>query len=100
MTKHYCGTGQFPHEPGEGCSEFATPVDSPAWDPMTMSWFAQPNDLIGGWCVMPIPKPPSCGVAEVADFCREEVARHVAELHNAWLVGAALPRAHAPEATQ
>jgi hypothetical protein len=29
MTQHYCGTGQFPHEPGEGCSEFATPVPEP-----------------------------------------------------------------------
>jgi hypothetical protein len=83
--QHFCGTSAFAHEPRDGCSEFATPVDPPGYDPMTMSWFAQPDDLIGGWCVMLTDEPPSVGGIQVADFCHERVARHVAELHNGWL---------------
>lgn len=50
-------------------------------------WYAHPNDLIGGWCVMPVDQPPSCGVGEVADFTRQEIAEHIAGLHNARLAG-------------
>jgi len=49
---------------------------------MTSSWYAQPNDLVGGWCVMPVDLPPSSGFFEVADFCDERIARYVAKLHN------------------
>lgn len=49
------------------------------------TWHAQPNDLIGGHCVMPVPHPPSCGIPEAADFCHELTAVHIAELHNAAL---------------
>lgn len=48
-------------------------------------WFARPNDLIGGWCVMPVDEPPSQGVPEVADFTTRELAEHIAQLHNDWL---------------
>ncbi len=48
-------------------------------------WFARVNDLIGGWCVMPVDEPPSLGVPEVADFTTRELAEHIAALHNHWL---------------
>jgi hypothetical protein len=56
------------------------------------TWYAQPNDLIGGHCVMPVDQPPSSGHPEAADFCHELVAVHIAELHNAALAarGAAI----------
>lgn len=48
-------------------------------------WYARENDIVGGWCVMPVDEAPSCGVAEVADFTTRELAGHIAGLHNAWL---------------
>jgi hypothetical protein len=60
-------------------------------DVLGVPWYAQPNDLIGGWCVMLSDEPPSFGGNEIADFCSEEVARHIAELHNAHLAAAAVP---------
>lgn len=45
-------------------------------------WFARPNDLIGGWCVMPVDEPPSSGIPEVADFTTRELAEHIVSLHN------------------
>lgn len=41
-------------------------------------WYARRNDLIGGWCVMPVDEPPSQGVPEVADFTSHELAEHIA----------------------
>lgn len=60
-----------------------------AWEASTLAatWYAQPNDLIGGWCVMASDEPPSSGGPEVADFSTERLARHIAELHNASLAG-------------
>jgi hypothetical protein len=52
---------------------------------MQSRWYARPNDLIGGWCVMPVDEPPSGGMPEVADFIRQEAAGHIAALHNQWL---------------
>lgn len=52
---------------------------------MTNKWYAYENDLIGGWCVMPIDAPPSSGIFDVADFIDEDAAKHIAELHNYWL---------------
>lgn len=46
-------------------------------------WFPQENDLIGGWCVMPVNEPPSGGCFSVADFISERTARYIAALHNA-----------------
>lgn len=49
-------------------------------------WYAQPNDLIGGWCVMPVDATPGVSnMPEVADFTTEQAARHIAFLHNQWL---------------
>ncbi len=49
------------------------------------AWYPQPEDTIGGHCVMPVPRPPSSGFPYAADFCSELVAVHIAELHNAAL---------------
>lgn len=54
-----------------------------------MPWFARPNDLTGGWCVMPADEPPSSGIAEVAGFTTRELAGHIARLHNDWLLESA-----------
>jgi hypothetical protein len=62
-----------------------TPDGQGREDPLTVPWYAQPDDLIGGWCVMLTDDPPSAGGIQVADFCHEGAARHVAELHNGWL---------------
>lgn len=48
-------------------------------------WYAQPDDLIGGACIMPIDLPPSSGHPSVGDFLSDEIARHIVELHNAAL---------------
>ena len=54
--------------------------------PLECKWWAKPNDLIGGWCVMPDDTTPATSTDyEVADFCSKEAAEHIAELHNAWL---------------
>lgn len=47
-------------------------------------WLAQPEDTIGCWCVTvaAIPGTPASGNPPIADFCTEEVARHVAHVHN------------------
>lgn len=52
---------------------------------MNTKWYARENDLIGGWCVVPLDLPPSSGIWEIADFIDERAARHIAWLHNAWL---------------
>lgn len=50
-------------------------------------WYAMPEDTIGGWCVKTNEIPPSqSSVDEVACFISEEVARHVADIHNNWLM--------------
>lgn len=50
------------------------------------TWYPKPNDLIGGWCVMNVDKPPSevdnKTEFDVADFIPEPAARHIAALHN------------------
>ena len=53
---------------------------------LRVRWFAKPNDLIGGWCVMPVDATPGeANLPEVADFTTELMANHVAYLHNQWL---------------
>ena len=59
-------------------------------DPKEYKWFPVKNDLIGGWSVATIDKPCSQldlkkGEIEVADFISEDLARHMADVHNAWL---------------
>lgn len=60
------------------------------WEPTAVRWFAVVNDLIGGWAVSHVDKPLSQqdweqGEGEIADFCTEAVARHIVDLHNAWV---------------
>lgn len=59
-------------------------------DFLEQRWYAKPNDLIGGWCVMNCDKTPAeadynKGEGDVADFINEETARYIADLHNAKL---------------
>lgn len=57
-------------------------------------WYAQPDDLIGGWCVADVNRPPStftdpppgtpaAGCRYIAAFTDEASARRIAALHNA-----------------
>jgi hypothetical protein len=48
---------------------------------------AQPDDLIGGWCITLKDdwRTPAEGARTLADFCDEPLAVHVADLHNKWL---------------
>lgn len=50
-------------------------------------WYARPNDLIGGWSVMPVDGRVSDGWPEVADFVTEDLAEYIADLHNKRLTG-------------
>jgi len=52
---------------------------------LSVKWYAQPDDLIGGWCVSIIDRPPSEGPGNIGDFMSEDIARHVVETHNRWL---------------
>lgn len=65
---------------------------------MSSPWYAKPNDLIGGWCVMDVDLTPGQAdqmefakgakefiLHEIGDFLTKEMAQHVADLHNAWL---------------
>ena len=55
-------------------------------DYLNQEWFAMPEDTIGGWCVKTNEIPPSQDpTGEVACFISEEVAKHVANIHNTWL---------------
>lgn len=54
---------------------------------LTVPWFVQENDLIGGWCVTNVDMLPSqmgyhLGELVIADMMTEPVARHIVELHN------------------
>lgn len=55
---------------------------------LTRTWYAKPNDVIGGWCVMDVDALPSSGAREVACFATLEEAEHIAALHNNWLAEA------------
>jgi hypothetical protein len=50
-------------------------------------WYPWFDDTIGGWSVMPYNAPPSSGVPCVASFLGEELAEHIAQLHNATISG-------------
>ena len=50
-------------------------------------WFVHPDDLIGGWAVMSVDKPPSqcdprAGEIEVCNYLREADARLIVKLRN------------------
>lgn len=61
-------------------------------DFLNVRWYAKPDDLIGGWCVMPVDQTPgeAGNVPQMADFCTEAAAQHIADLHNATLEPAEL----------
>jgi hypothetical protein len=50
---------------------------------MAATWYAQVDDLIGGWCITVVDLPSSAGGPEVASVMDEAAARHIADLHNA-----------------
>lgn len=53
---------------------------------MRQPWIAQPDDLIGGWCVtLAIPATPAQGNQPIAAFVFQEVAEYIARIHNAHL---------------
>lgn len=55
-------------------------------DVLALRWRAQPDNLIGGWCItLDEPGTPADGLPTLADFCAGEVAEHIVDLHNAWL---------------
>lgn len=59
-------------------------------DPMQQPWYAHANDLVGGWSVMNVDRPPSeadyrLGEYEIGSMWSEQTAKHVVELHNATL---------------
>jgi hypothetical protein len=64
--------------------------DRDRWEPTAVRWYPVVNDLVGGWAVSHVDKPLSeqdwrKGDGDIADFCSELVARHIADLHNAWV---------------
>jgi len=65
---------------------------------MPETWYAQPNDLIGGWAVMnrdhspgQLDRAADPDAREVCTFMSEADARRIAELHNADVAGRLLP---------
>lgn len=62
-------------------------------DPMREPWTAQPENTVGGWCVTMsrIPGTPADGNPPVCDFVNQELAEHVAKLHNDWLEAGGRP---------
>lgn len=58
-------------------------------------WYAKPNDLIGGWCVMDIDQTPAQAQRPgVADFTSQALAEHIADLHNQHLAREDWPYTH------
>lgn len=62
-------------------------ADDDVWDDtkvLSQGWRAQPNDLIGGWCVTFIddPRTPADGAPTIADFVSRDVAQYIADIHN------------------
>lgn len=60
---------------------------SPVRDSSKETWYAVPNDLIGGWCIMTVDKPPSqCdwrgGELEIGWIMTKDDAIEIARLHN------------------
>lgn len=48
-----------------------------------ITWYAVPNDMIGGWMIRTIDKLPSIEPGYyIADFLTEEHAKEIVELHN------------------
>jgi hypothetical protein len=56
-----------------------------------MTWYANHNDLIGGWCITTTNTPASQTDLEhgaiIGDFLSREIAEHITHLHNQHLIG-------------
>lgn len=52
---------------------------------MKSTWYAMEDDRIGGWCIMPVPLPPSFSYPVVGSFLSEYIARWMANVHNGLL---------------
>lgn len=49
-------------------------------------WRAEPDDLIGAWCVVVDRRgTPATGNPPLGTFISQRLARHIAQLHNDWL---------------
>jgi hypothetical protein len=75
-------------------SQGPIPTDAPSDglpDPflqlMTRAWRAQPEDTVGGWCITLAedPRSPSDGALAIAMFLSQDLAVHIAQIHNASL---------------
>lgn len=65
-----------------------TEEDHTQWndDMLGVRWQAAEDTTIGGWCVQPEGSSPTHeGGLELASFMTEELAEHIAYLHNEWL---------------
>lgn len=55
-------------------------------DVINIKWYVQPNDLVGGWCISNVDKPPSqhnhIDEFEIGDLLTEEVANYIVSIHN------------------
>lgn len=51
---------------------------------LTRSWRAQPENSLGGWCVTLAedPRTPAEGALPIAMFISEDLATHIANVHN------------------
>lgn len=49
---------------------------------LSRRWFVQPNDMVGGYCAMPVNAPPSSGCFPIAEFMSEKAATLIVEMHN------------------
>lgn len=72
------------HTPEEGA------LIDPRWHPsqwLRYRWKAQEDNVVGGWCVTreDLPGTPADGNPALCDFATEDIARHVAHVHNEWL---------------
>ncbi|HZP53876.1 hypothetical protein [Actinocrinis sp.] len=64
-------------------------------DPLASTWYAKPDDLIGGWCVMDVNRTPAeAQRPEIAAFTSQALAEHIADLHNANLERENWPYTH------
>lgn len=73
---------------------------------LNRKWYVQPNDLIGGWCIMPVDAPPSTGCVEIAGFISKDQALHIADLHNrsiaesTWIKSGVIPDNREPSCVE
>lgn len=58
------------------------------YDLNKVMWYAKPDDLVGGWCIMNVDKTPAfCNFFEANEiqigcFLSEDIAKRIVRLHN------------------